>query len=402
MLTPEEYDHHEKLGARYLPNRIIECCKPAAFNTESYPVHVNETKKLSRYVDVMHEGRLIGTFDSILEGGISEEEMALLKKVMYLVNKLSSEHYHKPVVPKDALLRALNIYRHINYLYPEKDITILEVGAGSGYVGALLMLSGYTYVSTEITQAFYIFQNHLMNAISQGKVIELVSEDIILSDIDKVEKGMALHIPWWKFTVPNPETKLGVDLVTANHCLCEMHQHALAYTLKLSVQLLKNKNADDGMFLFEGWGSTINNPIWTINKLFSDLNYVTVHNDTLATIYMSRQSRAAVAVPMYPIEPPTKTDKNIKLKIIDMINQILGTKNSSGKKEFTAENQWHPSIWVTPQNPVSDKIMQKRGELKDKLILKLVDYLAQAKELAKTRELQTDDELFLNYINKYL
>ena len=36
----------------------------------------------------------------------------------------------------------------------------LEIGPGSGYLGALIMQQGWKYYSTEVTQAFYLYQNH--------------------------------------------------------------------------------------------------------------------------------------------------------------------------------------------------------------------------------------------------
>ena len=62
----------------------------------------------------------------------------------------------------------------------------------------------------------------------------------------------AIHVPWWKavdLDLENPP--LAADLVTANHCLAEMHDNAMKYYVRLANAALKPKA---GTFLFEGWG----------------------------------------------------------------------------------------------------------------------------------------------------
>jgi hypothetical protein len=101
--------------------------------------------------------------------------------------------------------------------------SVFELGAGSGYVGALLQADGGGgyYHTSDIAQAFALWQMHLL--------------------------GRDAVIPWWKWMT---EGAPRVMVFTANHMLNEMHPHALAYTAKMAKKML----GDDGIFLVENYG----------------------------------------------------------------------------------------------------------------------------------------------------
>lgn len=230
-----DYDYAEFKAFPSIPNRIIECCKPVAFNIVGYPHKVDTNEALWRYADCMQETRTQGIIDNLL-GGLTEEEFEAFKYINEKVMELTNAYTFSTA----SLLRSFNVLRYIRYIYP-KGSTVLEIGGGSGYLGALLIHFGYKYISTDISQAFYVWQSHLFEKF--GKIYELaVEEDFNLED-------GCVHIPWWKFYVKNPLFSFRPDVITCNHCLCEMHPHALIFLLKLSKQIL------NGVFLFEGWGS---------------------------------------------------------------------------------------------------------------------------------------------------
>src|SRR5262249_21237629 len=145
--------------------------------------------------------------------------------------------YGRRSVPRAAMLRALNVVRHIRYLQPDPRAIIFEIGPGSGYLGALLLELGYRYAATDVTQGMYIWQNHLLNAMVPGQVAELATAD---GDFfSGLGDARAIHVPWWKFVVVEPVIRSRVDVVTCNHALCEMHPSALAYSLRASYHLLE-------------------------------------------------------------------------------------------------------------------------------------------------------------------
>ena len=409
-LDPECYDRAEKKAMAVLPNRIIECCQPSVFQWEGYPSRVESVAAMRRYIDVMHEGRLSATFNDILGGGITGDEMDLMKEVSLIVRRLSESHFGGAIVPKDALTRALNIYRQIRILYPDPKRVVFEVGGGSGYVGALLVLSGYAYVATDVTQAFYLFQNQLMNAVAPGKVIELASDPRSFTEINEIPQGWAVHIPWWKFVLPEPNFPLAVDVVTASHCLCELHPRALAYTLKVCSHLLDNKGLES-CFLYEGYGSTVRNPIWSVCKRFADLGFGIAHNDTLASVWVRTSSPNAVGGVTLPmphtfIAPPDRLFTSART-LGRTFRNFVNVRYEKNKSQPTLESQkseisYHPPIWITPENPLSKRIMDGRALNGQAVKYGVTDLEAMLKEIHGKSDISTDDEKFLRYIETYL
>lgn len=389
LLHPKRYDEEEAAAMEKIPNRIIQCCRPQAFLWENYPTQIGSTSGAARYLDVMQEGRLSQTFNEILDGGVTREEMQILEKVARSVHEFSSENYGKAASPKDSLARSVNVYRHIRMLVPEPPATVFEVGGGSGYVGALLLASGYTYISTDVTQAFYIVQNHIMNAVAPGQVIELALESRNLEDFTELPAGFALHVPWWKFVRPAPKFRLPVSIITANHCLCEMHPMALAYTLTAGKQLLAN-GGRNGCFAFEGWGSTARNPIWSVNKKFWELGFVSPHNDTRLSTYVADTS--PLAQDSAPRRNGVSSAAGAQTRPESFVPKISFSPPN--------ENTYQPHIWITPKNPVSNQIMQGRKYLGRKH--RMGDYEQMLENIFGANNKFSDDEVFLQTIGASL
>ena len=59
--------------------------------------------------------------------------------------------------------------------------------------------------------------------------------------IDNVENRTAIHIPWWKFYVPEPSFILPVNAIASNRALAEMQKNSLKYVARLSHLLLRIK-----------------------------------------------------------------------------------------------------------------------------------------------------------------
>jgi len=254
-LTVEEYNKAEEEAEINIPNRILEASRPECFLDTGYPIRVKNIQSLFRYLDVMHELRFEEDFDVLIGGGLTEEEFELFKEITEKTAKFSKERFGNCTVPTGALLRAIVTFRYIRILYPAKTATVLEIGPGSGYLAVLLALAGYRIVTSDITQAFYLWQNHLWDYIFGENLIELASDSRSLSDFEKLPGGTILHVPWWKYSILNPqEIKLSVEVITANHVFTEMQNDAFFYLLKLSCHLLVQDRSTEKMLIFEGTG----------------------------------------------------------------------------------------------------------------------------------------------------
>ena len=248
-LTPQIYDRDEDKSRALLSNRVIEAFQPQVFNVTGYPVHVASEAELWRYVDVMHETRLKSTVEDLLQG-LTPDEFALFQRAVRFMIDFTTATFGRSLRCENALMRAMGIFRYIRAAKPKR---VIEFGPGSGYLGLLHILDGISYIGVENTQAFYLLQNRIWSAATKGSFCKLASDPMTLRDAaTRLAQYRAVHVPWWKAVdMELVDLPLAVDLVTANHCLAEMHDNAMKYYVRLAHAALKNAR---GPFLFEGWG----------------------------------------------------------------------------------------------------------------------------------------------------
>jgi hypothetical protein len=231
LFTPEAYDAAEREAMKRLPNRVIEASRAVAFQTVGYPTRVGAVEELWRFADVMQEKRLRDTMEII--GGLTEREFELVSQITATVANLTEKLCHHRTVPGASLIRAIPVYRTIK-LYCPNGGSVFELGPGSGYVGALLVADNYKYCSSDVSQAFFLWQAHLLNAIRP--------------------ETADFQLPWWDWmTLASPPP---VDVFTANHMLNEMHAHALIYAIRVAKQML-DRGGPRGAFIVEDFGSPI-------------------------------------------------------------------------------------------------------------------------------------------------
>ena len=167
------------------------------------------------------------------------------------------------------------IRRAINCFF-KKKINILEIGPGNGFLAPLLYNDGHNYFGQEITQAFYLYQSNFWKFYF----------DKDYSNHAKNEKINRInHIPWWTWTT-DKNIDYNLDLVIANHVLCEMNTNALVFTFKKIISLFNNN--DYKIILCEGVGSrkynSFENVVSILNKIGWELVsteeniYVFLHN----------------------------------------------------------------------------------------------------------------------------
>jgi len=223
----EEYDMAEKAAIARLPNRITECCRAVAFDAVGYPTRVGSLAELWRYADIMQEFMLRKMFDAI--GGLTAHEFELVEEVTERVWNLTGNMCEKQLIPGASLISAVPVYRAINYIFPN-GCRVFEMGAGSGYVGALLLCEGrHQYMTTDVSQAFSLWQMKLLDEFGRDY----------------------RFIPWWEWmTLIDPPQ---VEVVTANHMLNEMHLHALSYLCRMAKRMI----VPGGYFMAENFGSEV-------------------------------------------------------------------------------------------------------------------------------------------------
>lgn len=277
-LDVESYDAAEAKAAERFPIRINQAFFPEMFATVGYPARVARVDQLWRYIDVMHETRTTYNMDNLLHG-LTAREFELFREVTKIVDSHATKQYGRRAHATAALLRALHVLRLIKIVTGNERPAVLEVGPGCGYLAMLLVMEGYPYIGTDVAQAFYLYQNHMLSYVTK-EMKELVIEDGDILSLETPKPGTAIHIPWWKWVTLTPEkVKLSAGILTSNHCLCEMHPNSMAYLAAASSRILDN-HPGGGKFVFDSWGYDLLHGEITVLEKFSEFGFRLCHNET--------------------------------------------------------------------------------------------------------------------------
>ncbi len=278
LLDVETYNAAEATAADRFPIRINQAFFPEMFASVGYPARVEHLDQLWRYIDVMHETRTTYNMDRLLHG-LTEREFELFKEVTKIVDSHATNNYGRRAHATSALLRALHVLRLIKVVTGDERPAVLEVGPGCGYLAMLLVMEGYPYIGTDVAQAFYLYQSHMLSHVAKD-LRELVAEKDNILSLETPKPGTAIHIPWWKWVTLTPEKiKLSAGVMTSNHCLCEMHPHSMAYLAAVSSQIL-GRHPGGGKFIFDNWGYDLLHGEITVLTKFSEFGFRLCHNET--------------------------------------------------------------------------------------------------------------------------
>jgi hypothetical protein len=374
FLSVAAYGEAETAACSRLPNRIIEEARPFLFNQLGYPTRIERNDAGWRFADTMHETRFAGDVQGRLRG-LTDEEMEMFRTVNRAVTAMSEKLYGRRVFTTSSFVRALNIFRHIRALYPEPGTTVLEVGPGSGYLGALLMLNGYRYLATDITQGFYLYQSHLWRQLFGDRFHELADNPASIQELLARDDIVGIHLPWWVYmTLHQEKEPFTVDVVTANHMLCEMTRLSRRYTVKMARRLLDG-GARRPSFLFEGWGYDLVTSIYEAYRGFRWNGFVMRHDDADIVLFEPTDEPF--------IDDPVKRD---------MVWAYLG------KKAGPDPERSLPAILTEPAGDWSERILSARREWGGRTTHDLDAVVRSLKECLGIDDLKTPDEEFYAFL----
>lgn len=243
------YDDLERKAAALLPNLAQAAFGPVTFSAGNYPTRVTEEAALGRYIDTMHENAAGEFFGGRFT--LSPDEADLIAAIGDTVAGLSRERFGRAVRPWLAPLDAVGMFRIVAAFAQRlgrKQARVLEIGPGSGYLGALLNRAGFRTVSMDNTQAFYLWQNRFYGALAGSGLAEMAEGGPPAAD------AAMIHLPWWSFAALHHQPALPVDFVVCDHALGEISLNALRYILRQAHRML-TAGAEPGLFLFRYSGA---------------------------------------------------------------------------------------------------------------------------------------------------
>lgn len=232
-LSIEDYAKAEAAAVKKASYPAIRAFSPSYFRSIGFPTDVTDEAELARYVDVMGEtGCLDDIFDKQFYTGEEQREILTLAEQ---VKNLTRQLFGKPIQPIANLFAPWPILRMIEHFqaYQVTPLNVFEVGAGCGYLGAYLINRGYMYTGTDVTQAFYLWQNRLWESLTTG-----FAERVFAG-----QSATAEHLPWWFYAdiykgISDTRRNTCADVFVCEAALGEMEPHAARYTLHLASKII--------------------------------------------------------------------------------------------------------------------------------------------------------------------
>ena len=276
------------------------------FQTLGYPMRVKRAEQLWRYIDVMHETRTHHNIEVLLQG-MTPEEFELYKRVTKIVDEHAQKNFNMRAHPTAALLRAMHALRLIKIVTGDARPTVLEVGPGCGYLAMLLVMEGYPYIGTEVVQAFYLYQSHMLSHVATS-LQELAAEGGDILTVEQPKPGTAIYIPWWKWVTLTPERiNLSAGIMTSNHVMCEMHPSSMAYMAVVGHRML-SRYSGGGKFVFENWGYDLLHSPRMVAEKFAEHGLRVCHDEyAMSAMVLSEEIDRWLGRPQAQPEAPGAT-----------------------------------------------------------------------------------------------
>lgn len=277
-LTPADYDRLETIGTIDFPHFALRAYAPIAFRLVGFPTQISSPAGVLRYADdnfFAPVPQLFGdpkaTFPLIgYVNAFTPDEAALCKEIGDKIADRTERDFGRPLRPVSGL--ALNIapFRVLDALKRVRSmekLRIFEAGPGNGLLGAMAIARGHEYVSYDVTQGMYLWQNYLFNLLAPNEF----SEYAIPLNEKRGRNSRVIHLPWWHFhkSVWSPEFK--ADIVYSNGNLCEMNRMALKEFAHVAWNMLDETNL--GLLMFFAPGDPSQSTIDGVESLFQEIGY---------------------------------------------------------------------------------------------------------------------------------
>ncbi len=238
------YKEKEHSAIGKFPIYLVREFVPVTFERFGFQTTIADLKDLWKFADSQQEFRYEENIN-LLGGGLTSEEFRLLNDVTSKVIKYTTEMQH-PIVGRNALTRSFLPLRGIESIANSRnlslrDLRVLEIGPGSGYLGLLCRLKGIKYYAVEITQSFYFHQHYFWKScLDEADLYECLDDEIPDKDF--------VHIPWWTWANINIQLP-NFDVIIINHAVNEISSKGFRFLMRRLSDSFKG-----GYLLVESWG----------------------------------------------------------------------------------------------------------------------------------------------------
>jgi hypothetical protein len=258
----------------------VQAFSTSTFDQIGWPHSVTRAVDLVRYTDWCNHP---GANDYFIKNAylptqcasllFTSAEAALLRKISRATREFTRSLGHEvgPALNHLAQVGPFRIMMEIKKRLGVDQLTVFDVGAGSGYQAALLSLAGNRSILTDNAQGLYLFQSMLLKAcFGNADVRDWLLDGPPAGPFDKL-----VHmIPWWDYLGLRHSVHSNVDIFFCNNNLGEMNYGAAAYTAHLAKRMMATSKIK--MFFFTCLGSPKQSAIEMIDELLKRIGFVNV------------------------------------------------------------------------------------------------------------------------------
>jgi len=258
-LSLAEYDALEAAGAAHLPPPLLTAFRPSTFEQFGFPTRIRETREILRYADWNWEQygpRLFARGAVYPEvcfiNAFTRDEWAMIDGLGRSVAQMTQRRGGRPVRPVTVLMNAITPLRIMSRLAEgaSRSISVFEVGPGMAYLGPMLAALGHRYRCFDVTQAFCLWQHHMLRWTVGSGFAELAQAPLDAP----IPDAAVVNVPWWRYVgFLFGDSIEPVDVVYSNSNLCEMMPDARRCVLQLSHRMLSQSPL--GVFCYIGPGA---------------------------------------------------------------------------------------------------------------------------------------------------
>jgi hypothetical protein len=271
-LTPTAYDLHESNGTAKFPLPIIAAFRPITFEQVGFATRIKDASEILRYADWNHEqfGPKLFARGAIYPAvcfvnSFSADEWAMIEGLGQSVARMTKTRCGQAVRPVTTLMNAISPLRIIHRLgeIHGKAMTIFEVGPGMAYVGPMLAKVGHRYRCFDVTQAFCLWQHHMLRWAVGEDFEEMIGKP---ADSPIPSEKAVVNLPWWRYVDFLFGETIPADVVYSTGNLCEMTHDARQCVLQVSHRMLASSPI--GVLFYIGPGAVAQ---CSVDQLFDEI-----------------------------------------------------------------------------------------------------------------------------------
>jgi hypothetical protein len=276
-LEPRAYDEAEQAALIDRAALLIQAFRPLTFERLGFPTRIVHPREMLRFADHNLEPETAALFrpgarfdPAGYVNSFTADEYDLMRRVGDRVSEETRKQLGRALRPVTTPLVNVGPFRamhHLARLCRRPPLTVFEVGAGSGYLGAFLAMTGFRYLSYDVTQGYYLWQSFLLDIMSNGEF----SETAALPSFPAAQQNQVVHLPWWQYTDMLTNPSVSADVVYSNANLGEMSLLSLKHVLHISRFMLKDSPI--GVFMYLSTGMLAQNSLESLAVEFNQFGF---------------------------------------------------------------------------------------------------------------------------------